>query len=957
MKREIKTTLALDGEKAFKEGLSAASRQLGVLKSEMKANKAVFGENQNSLEALTAKGKLFEQQVDQQKEVVRALAQAVEESADKYGEADKRTDDYRIKLNNATAALAEMERELTSNSRAIDEMGQETEQTVSKMDQLEAAARKVGESLHTAGEKMTSIGKEMTKKLTVPIMGVATAVGGMVASFGWKRLVAMDAATAQLKGLGYAMEDVERISGQVKKSVQGTTMTMAEGTSVAAGALAAGVKEGAELENYIKQVGNAAVGANRPIADMAQIFNRIQGSGKLMTKELNMIEQGMPGFAQAMSDSLGVTQEEFRKMVTAGKISSGQFLEVMDGFAGEMSEAYANSWEGMVSNTKAWIGIIGETMLGGVFEESKDAVADFIELLKSDEMMAGAEKAGKAIGEAFTSIIGAVRGAVEWFTNLSPTMQKTIVVAVGIAAAIGPLLVALGTLATALSGLGAVFTAVGAVGGVLATAIGAISLPVVAVVAVIGGLIAIGVALYKNWDTISAKASELWASVKNTFGKIAVTISETWEGVKKKFSEGVQNIKTGWNNFWSNLAADAASIGKNLIEGIGRGITNLAGWFKNLVTSFATNNILKPLKAILRIQSPSKVTEEIGQMITLGLAAGMENAAWALDEKAQKLMKKTTDTMLSELEKYNSQVEKAMDQLAADEEKLTAEYEGQLERRSNALYGWVGLFDEIPEAVAASGKEMMKNLEEQVDYFAAWQAAMEELGERVLVEGLIDELAQMGPKALPQIEALNSMSGKELDKYVKLWQEKHDLARGKATGELDGLKIETEEKIDELHKKTQKQLETYAKDFVGKMRDIRIDTDTELKKLPVSAQTQGRAMMDGLINSIYEKLPALQAAVAQVQEAMAIQAAAMSDMAMVVPAMASGGIVTRPTLALIGEAGPEAVVPLDGRTSFGFGVQEVRHTGTIRVEGVTDKGQLLAVKDIVIEELLREIRS
>src|SRR5690606_24376810 len=30
-----------------------------------------------------------------------------------------------------------------------------------------------------------------------------------------------------------------------------------------------------------------------------------------------------------------------------------------------------------------------------------------------------------------------------------------------------------------------------------------------------------------------------------------------------------------------------------------------------------------------------------------------------------------------------------------------------------------------------------------------------------------------------------------------------------------------------------------------------------------------------------------------------------------VPAMASGGIVTRPTLALIGEAGPEAVVPLD----------------------------------------------
>jgi hypothetical protein len=34
-----------------------------------------------------------------------------------------------------------------------------------------------------------------------------------------------------------------------------------------------------------------------------------------------------------------------------------------------------------------------------------------------------------------------------------------------------------------------------------------------------------------------------------------------------------------------------------------------------------------------------------------------------------------------------------------------------------------------------------------------------------------------------------------------------------------------------------------------------------------------------------------------------------------VPAMAAGGIVTKPTLALIGEAGPEAVVPLSGRNA------------------------------------------
>ena len=36
--------------------------------------------------------------------------------------------------------------------------------------------------------------------------------------------------------------------------------------------------------------------------------------------------------------------------------------------------------------------------------------------------------------------------------------------------------------------------------------------------------------------------------------------------------------------------------------------------------------------------------------------------------------------------------------------------------------------------------------------------------------------------------------------------------------------------------------------------------------------------------------------------------------------MAEGGIVNRPTLALIGEAGPEAVVPLSGRNAAGMTV-------------------------------------
>jgi len=63
-----------------------------------------------------------------------------------------------------------------------------------------------------------------------------------------------------------------------------------------------------------------------------------------------------------------------------------------------------------------------------------------------------------------------------------------------------------------------------------------------------------------------------------------------------------------------------------------------------------------------------------------------------------------------------------------------------------------------------------------------------------------------------------------------------------------------------------------------------------------------------------------------------------------IPRLAEGGIVTSPTLALIGEAGPEAVVPLNGSHSMG-GTNYI----TINVQGVSGEE--------VIEAIQRETRQ
>src|SRR5690625_6363621 len=175
----------------------------------------------------------------------------------------------------------------------------------------------------------------------------------------------------------YSTKEVGSITDTVTTAIEGGMTTMAEGTAVAAGAMAAGVKEGKDLERYIKLVGDAAVGSNRPVDEMAQIFNRVQGGGKLMTQEVNMIEMGLPGFAQTMANELsGGSMEAFRDMFTNGEVGSQDFLKDMDVFAGGMADAYAGTWSGMAKNVVSNIGIIVEALIGGLFGDEKQELAE-----------------------------------------------------------------------------------------------------------------------------------------------------------------------------------------------------------------------------------------------------------------------------------------------------------------------------------------------------------------------------------------------------------------------------------------------------------------------------------------------------------------------------------------------------------------------------------------------------
>ena len=165
---------------------------------------------------------------------------------------------------------------------------------------------------------------------------------------------------------------------------------------------------------------------------------------------------------------------------------------------------------------------------------------------------------GQVLIPLLTPLIAKLKEAVEKFSQMSPEAQKTVVVIAGLAAAIGPLLLLLGGMSSGVSAVMAIVekltpvivSATTAAGG-LSGAIAFITGPIGIAIAAIAAIIAIGVLLYKNWDTIKAKAGELSNSVRAKFDEIRNNISDRINSAKDAVGAAIERIKSFFNFEWS----------------------------------------------------------------------------------------------------------------------------------------------------------------------------------------------------------------------------------------------------------------------------------------------------------------------------------------------------------------------------------------------------------------------
>ena len=169
--RNATLKVAIEGEQQYKNALKELNQGSAVLASEMKKLSAEFAGNEKSIEALNAKGDLLQRQLLQQKDKVETLKKALAESAKNFGEADKRTQEWQIKLNSAEAAQAKIEQQIKQTNEEIANQGKITLTVGDAVDQL---ASKLGINLPKgATQALNSTVKFSTG--TIAAMGAAAA--------------------------------------------------------------------------------------------------------------------------------------------------------------------------------------------------------------------------------------------------------------------------------------------------------------------------------------------------------------------------------------------------------------------------------------------------------------------------------------------------------------------------------------------------------------------------------------------------------------------------------------------------------------------------------------------------------------------------------------------------------------------------------------------------------------
>lgn len=186
--------------------------------------------------------------------------------------------------------------------------------------------------------------------------------------------------------------------------------------------------------------------------------------------------------------------------------------------------------------------------------------------------------------EKVADVVGKIMG---WLSQLDPAVLTIIGVIAGVIAVLSPLLIGVGKIAMAISSIMTLISTLGpAIAGLSAGAL----LPIIGIIA---GVIAIGVLLYKNWDTIKEKALELkdwvvekWTALKDGVVNAIASVKERvlfyWDALKTGMTIILNSIVSAVTTAWDKVKFAITHPIETAVAFVKTALDKIKGFFSGL---------------------------------------------------------------------------------------------------------------------------------------------------------------------------------------------------------------------------------------------------------------------------------------------------------------------------------------------------------------------------------------
>lgn len=269
----LRVRLSLDNAQ-FERSAASMNRTLQAMGQEIRGLQNRGREWGSSIEGLRTKQEALNRMLEAQQTRVRRLAEDHAKAVEQHGEHSRQAEQLAVQLNRASAEMDRTQRELNETTADLDRQERELAQSQTMWARFGEAATAAGNKLKAVGDKMTSIGKDLSMKLTAPIVAMGVGVVKTAADF-----------EAQMDRVGA----IAGATGNEIDKLSETAMHLGASTSKSAKEVAIGMEEMAAMGFAVNDIIGAMPGvisaAEASGSDMAQTAEVMASTLNIFGKE------------------------------------------------------------------------------------------------------------------------------------------------------------------------------------------------------------------------------------------------------------------------------------------------------------------------------------------------------------------------------------------------------------------------------------------------------------------------------------------------------------------------------------------------------------------------------------------------------------------------------------------------------------------------------------------------